>query len=255
MAKKKTTDEQGPIEIAAMAVDMITMYIVGVTPIILNRMTEKAKHELLFPKGKKTAADKAANLKHNPIEEFRASAYRMHDADAETVLAVPATAIKSALRDAALSVPGAVKAEIGRLTWVPGELLSLYGIPKLHMSVTRNSDTNKTPDVRTRTIVPRWAIKVQISYVSSLIRTAAVANLLATAGRTIGIGDWRQGKGAGNYGQFRVCGAADQELREILQHGRADQELALEDAAPYDAETEELLGWFSDECRHRGVGA
>ena len=61
--------------------------ILGTSPFICNRMSQKAWFELLAPQ-KKTAADKAANMKHDPMAEFRNSPYRMASPDAATVLAV-----------------------------------------------------------------------------------------------------------------------------------------------------------------------
>src|SRR6185436_12971031 len=145
------------------------------SPIILNRMSEKAKHELLMPKGRKTAAEKATSLKHKPVDEFRASAYTLKDASRPTFLAILSTAFKGALRTAALDMPGAKKAQIGRLTYIAGEFVGVYGVPKLFMSIVRSADMNKTPDVRTRAIVPQWACRVSITYVQPLIRAQAVA--------------------------------------------------------------------------------
>jgi hypothetical protein len=93
MATKMKTAET-EIQILQMQEGSITCRVVGVTPLIMNRMSEKAKHELLLPKGKKTAADKAANLKHDIYAEFRASAYLDPDPKAPTRLRVMSTAFK-----------------------------------------------------------------------------------------------------------------------------------------------------------------
>src|SRR5262245_21794061 len=92
----------------------------GSTPLILNRMSEKAKRELLMPKGRKTAVDKMTSLKHDPIQEYRASAHRLPE-PSPTLLAIMASACKGAMAGAALDLPGAKKAQIGRLTYVEGD--------------------------------------------------------------------------------------------------------------------------------------
>jgi len=59
-----------------MAVGRASFWLKGKTPIIFNAMSAKAKHDLLLPKGRKTAAEKAQTLKHDPEEEYRNSVYR-----------------------------------------------------------------------------------------------------------------------------------------------------------------------------------
>ena len=228
--------------------------VVGTSPIILNRMSQKALHDLLYPGPRKGAVERATTMKHNPVEEYRASAYTLSDLKAPTLLAILSTAFKGALRSAALDMPGTKKAQIGRLTYIDGEFVGIYGVPKLFMSVTRSADINRTPDVRTRAIVPAWAAYLEVTYVQPLIRAQAVANLLAAAGITIGVGDWRPEKGAGSYGQFRIADANDPEFLDIVKRGgRKVQVDGLEHPTCYDDETTELLSWFEAERPRRAM--
>ncbi len=204
MAIKKQSDES--VQIIEMQTATITVAIVGTSPLILNRMNAKVKFQLLLPPARKTAADKASTLKHDPLAEFRMCPEVLSDPDAPTLLAVPATALKGAMRTAALDLPGAKKSQIGRLTYVEGEFLGVYGTPKVFSTVVRSADINRTPDVRTRCILPEWALIASITYVKPIMRDQAIANLVAAAGITVGIGDFRPEKGAGNYGQFTVVG-------------------------------------------------
>lgn len=252
MAIKKSADS-GEIQIIEINTGTITVAVVGTTPLILNRMAEKAKHELLLPKGKKTAAEKASSLKHDPLAEFRASPVRLRDDNASTLLALPSTAFKGAMRTAALDLPGAKKSQIGRLTYIPGEFVGIYGVPEVFSTIVRSADMNRTPDVRTRCIVPKWAAVLSITFVRPIMREQAIANLLAAAGITVGVGDFRPEKGAGNYGQFEVVGADDPRLLEIMAAGgRAAQLEAMDNPEAYDEDTEELLSWFDVEVRRRG---
>ena len=220
---------------------------------IYNSMSEKTRHELLLPKGKKTAYDKASTLKHEPYEEFRSSIYRLPESRG-TLIGMPSTAFKAALRSAALDVPGSTKAQIGRLTYVPGDYVEIYGTPQLLMSITRNSDMARTPDVRTRAIIPQWACKINIVYTMPLLKQQAVVNLLAAAGIMQGIGDWRPEKGKGDYGQFRICSPSDKDFKAVMKQGRDTQIKAMDEALPYDLETEKLLRWFDVEVETRGFG-
>jgi hypothetical protein len=246
-AKSTTTNETIAIsDVLTVSKGHLDCYVLGTSPIIMNRVSQKAGRELLMPKGKKNATERATTLKHVPLDEFRASPYTLPSGD--TLLAVLSTAFKSALRSAALDMPGMKKTQIGRLTFVDGEYVGVFGVPRLLMSIVRSADMNRTPDVRTRLIVPAWAARVQVTFVEPLIKVQAVANLLAAAGITIGIGDWRPEKGAGDYGQFRLVDRDDATFARIVaEGGRAAQQAAMDTPVAYDAETAEMLEWFTEE--------
>jgi hypothetical protein len=139
------------------------------------------------------------------------------------------------------------------LAYVEGDEIPIYGIPQLLMSVTRSADMNKTPDVRTRAILPKWACRIAIQYTTPLLKEQAIINLLAAAGITQGVGDWRVQKGSGNYGQFSLVSPDDKEfVRIIKEGGKNAQDKAIADPVCYDSETEELLSWFHVETKRRG---
>lgn len=61
------------ISITRLRKALLEVCILGESPIILNRMSEKALRELLYPDANKnTAASRAQRLKHEPWKEFRA---------------------------------------------------------------------------------------------------------------------------------------------------------------------------------------
>ena len=240
-------------EISAIKIQMerVSYCVLGKTPIILNRMSEKAKHDMLCPSGRKTAAEKASSLKHNPYEEFNNSPYILPDG--VTLLAHLATAFKKAIAGAALDIPGAKKAQLSRLMWVEGEKIPIYGIPKLHMAITRSADIGRTPDARTRCIIPEWACRVVVAFPVPILKEQTVSNLFAAAGMIQGIGDWRPEKGSGTFGQFELVDEDDPAFKKIVESGgREAQVQAMKAAEPYDTETEELLSWFVSEVDRRG---
>lgn len=252
MPAARTVDPE--IQILKIREDELTLTVKGKTPLIINRMSEKARHELLMPKGRKTAADKAASLKHYPLEEFRASPYIMPGGnDAPTHLALTAVTFKAAMGTAALDLPGARKAEIGRLVFVVGDYIPIYGEPMVLMSVVRSADMNHTPDIRTRCIIPKWTADITITYNAIKLRETAIANLVAAAGITAGVGDWRPEKGKGAYGKFEVVDRDDLEVQQMRKlWGLKGQRAAMAKPLPYDIETEEMLGWFAAESPKRG---
>lgn len=252
MAVKKT-EESGEIVIQTVDKGVFECFILGTSPLIMNRMSQKVWFELLAPKGKKNATEKASSLKHDPIKEFRDSPYRMPDPKAPTLLAILPTAFKRAMGTAALDTPGAKKAQIGRLVYVEGELLPVYGVPKVFMAITRSADMNRTPDVRTRAILPEWACKLRILFTKPILRETSIANLLAAAGFQSGVGDWRQEKGSGSYGSFKLVSADDKDYKRIVAtQARKAQQEALDHPVAYNDETSEMLAWFEVEIKRRG---
>jgi hypothetical protein len=92
---------------------------------------------------------------------------------------------------------------------------------------------------------------VTVRFVMPTMNETTVARLLETAGLVIGIGDFRQEKGKGNYGQFTLCDKSDVE-GIIKAGGRKAQDAALEKPECYDVESREMLAWFEAERTRRG---
>lgn len=241
------------LDILELQVGRLLVCILGTTPVFMNRMSEKVQHELLFPAAKKNAAARASSLKHSPMDEFRASPYTSEDPTCPTLITFPSSGFKGAMKTAALDLPGSSKAQIGRLVWVEGERVPIYGIPKLAMSVVRCKDINRTPDVRTRAVIPEWACFLAVRYASPILKERAVANLLAASGQIAGIGDWRPEKGSGSYGQFRLVDEDDADFQRIISTGVRDTQVeAMTEPEYFDRETAELMEWYTGEVSRRG---
>jgi hypothetical protein len=246
----KPKDEIAVLEITK---GRLEFFVVGSSPLIMNCVSAKVKQGLLLPSRKKNDAEKQSTLKHDPLAEYRASVYRARDPSSPTLLVHRSVAFKRALATAALDMPGANKAQVGRLTFVIGDEVPIWGVPQLWMTVTRSADIKRTPDIRTRAILAPWATRLTIEFVRPILREQPVANLLGAAGVIVGVGDYRPEKGAGQYGQFRIVHDDDAKLAEIVRTGgRAAQEAALEDPDCYDDESAELLSWYSAEVKRRG---
>jgi len=254
MARTKKTNEQQPteVEILKLQAGRLTFRICGTTPLIYSAMSLKVKQGLLYPH-KKTMAERAATVKHNPFAEFTSSVYKTDEGP--TLLCFPAVAFKRGLASAALDLGGAKKAQIERLVWAIGERVPIWGIPELRMDVVRSADMNRTPDIRTRAILRSWCAELTISYVRPALNDTVVANLLASAGLIRGIGDFRQEKGAGNYGQFSIENSKEEIAimdRLKKEAGRKQQERAMIEPQCFDDETRELLLWWEKEVKRRG---
>lgn len=251
-----TNTKSTVIEIEPIKTQTVIAAIRGISPLLMHRMSEKAKHELLLPRGKKTAAEKASTLKHDPMAEYRSSAHIIADTDSPTLLGVPSSAIKNAMMTAALRVPGAQKTQIAQMVWIEGDMTPVYGIPEIHGAVVRMADINRTPDIRFRAVVPEWAAIVSISFMSPMLNERSILNLLSGAGQVSGLGEMRRQKG-GSYGAFVVTDPEqDETFKRIIEtSGRIEQAAALDEPDAYDAETQELLSWYDNEIEQRGIAA
>lgn len=272
--KKKLSEA----EIVQMSIDLkmheLEACILGTTGFVCNRVSQKSVRELLFPKGRKTAADKATSLKHDPMAEFQASPYiscnfsrnfspvaefqgsvaESLPSQTKTLIEMPAVSFKKAIESIALDVPGATKAQISRNIVAPDNRIPVYGVPQMFMAVVRSADQARTPDVRTRAIIPQWATRVRIRYPHPIFREKVVADYLALAGQLRGVGDGRAERGALSFGLFEIVDPDDPRYLAIVQTGGREAQIAAM-AAPemFDDETEELFSWFQEERLRRGT--
>lgn len=247
MAMPKKT--AGIMEVMEIQTETMFLCLKGKTPILLNRLSAKARRELMYPREEMNAAEKKSTLKHHPFEEYRSSAYQTKQGPTRLIL--PDGAFRRAIASAAVDIPGAAKAQIGRLVNVVGVNVPLFGVPVLHGAIVRNSGMTRTPDTRFRCCVPEWACTIEISYVSSLIKPRVIANLTAAAGTIIGVGDGRPEKGALSYGCFEICDADDPAFKRIMKDGARVQDANLASPSFFDDETEELVTWWVGERKRR----
>lgn len=250
MAKKEVEQE---IVVPALRRGIVKLRIIGQTPMFQNRMAAKAKQQLLVGGRKKTAADRA-QIKHHPIVEFRDSLERMQTG--ETALGLRVVAMKAAMCTAALETSGITKTSAQRLLFMPGDLTPLYGVPQLRMDVVRSADINRTPDVRTRAFLPKWGAELEIHHVLPQLPVSSVVTLACNAGVLVGLGDFRQEKGKGAFGSFRVITAdtQDAEWDELVAEHSREAQLAAIDSPEYaDEDTAELMEYFHGEEKRRAA--
>jgi hypothetical protein len=248
MTNKRTEHSSEAVQILPPQFGEFTAYIRSCKPLIFNALTAKAQREFLLPRGRRDSrAARAEALKHDVLAEYRQSVYRHEGDDVRTRLAFPASAFKKAMADAALDLPNAKKAQIGRLVSV-AEPIYVYGVPKLFITPIRTADMRHTPDLRIRAIVKEWALSLDIRYLTPNLTEGSVINLLNAAGAIIGVGDFRQQKGAGDFGQFEVVNYSDAAYQQLVHScGREAQDQALASPTFYDANSQALYEWYSEE--------
>lgn len=251
MSKKPT--EPATLVIDALKQGRVTMRIIGSTPMYYNAMSVKAKRSLLIGGGKKTAAEKK-EIKHDPETEFRDSVYKTHTGP--TLLAFPAAGIKNGMATAALVTDGVKKTDVQRLIFLPQEKISIWGKPYLRMDIVRSADMNRTPDIRTRAFLPRWCAEIDIAFVTPNLSVHSIASLINNAGLVSGLGDFRQEKGKGSYGTFRLVASEEDEAlwdQITTTEARETQQTALAEPETYDDDTRELWAMLRQERMRRAA--
>jgi hypothetical protein len=253
--KAKKTEDDPVIVVNEIQVAHIRFNILGTSPLVPHAVSAKNKGALLFPPPKKTTAEKASTMKHEPFEEYVEAAYRFRDEDeVPTRLYMPGAAFHSAMAHAAIDMANAKKAQVARLTTITNEKVAVYGVPQIWSTIVRSSDMARTPDVRTLPIIPRWACSIEVEFAQPQLKEASIANLMGAAGKFQGIGDGRPQHGKLSMGRFRLCPDDDPEFMKIKREGtRKAQDLALQNPVYYDIETEQLLSWFLEEKKRRAA--
>lgn len=247
-----TKKTQG-VTIEPLKMKEVQLCILGTEPLIFNRKSPSTMRDLLLPAPPKNRAAKRKELKHDPLREFRESVYTDPRDDAPTRLVFPAPGFKGAAMTAALEIPGATKASTGRLLRVVGYQVAIYGIPQLFMTGVKNLGMNRTPDVRTRAIVPEWATVITVRFPLGTMTETSVANLFAAAGQVCGVGDFRQEKGKGSFGTFSLVNEDDERFLQVVEiGGRDSQDAALANPEAFDDLSAELWTWFEEEIVARG---
>ena len=250
--KTKSKDVEKEMQVVTLQTGRVSFCLLGTAPMIYNSVSMKAKEALLNGDEKKNAAERAGSLKHEPYHEYVASTYRHRDDTHPTRLMVPAGMFKGAMKSAAVRMPGLKRTEISQLVWCEGRDIDVYGVPQIYLSVVRSADIARTPDVRTRAIVPQWCAQISVTYVKPQLSDKAIVNLVAAAGLLAGIGDGKQERGYG-HGTFEIVAENDARFQNIMKAGgRAAQDAALKNPTAYDIETEELLQLHEAAAAKRG---
>ncbi|MBS4060286.1 MAG: hypothetical protein KG029_07810 [Bacteroidetes bacterium] len=187
------------IEIPEVSIKQVAFKIRGISPLIVNRWSEKAKQELLDSHMKK--AKKGHDAK-DPQQIFMSSLYKFKDGKRT---GFPAVAFKAAMIRAGKSVD-MVMTDLRAMFFIHSDedgLVEIDGTPSMREDMVRLNGGK--PDVRFRGEYKDWAITLRISYNSKNISPEQLASLIELAGFGVGVGEWRPEKSAsGTFGLFEL---------------------------------------------------
>lgn len=179
-----------PIDIRHMTID-----VVGDSPLISHKWSEKAKKQMLDKQMKKAKTAKEAK---DPEQDYRESLYEHPDGG----YGFPCVAFKAAAVSACRFSDGMKMTEARGAFHVDGELAKIEGEPEMREDMVRVG--MGTADIRYRGQFPTWRTTLLISYNASSISPEQIMNLMNLAGFGVGVGEWRPEKD-GSYGRFHVA--------------------------------------------------
>ncbi len=216
MATKKNQDVQ-IIEIPEIDIRDAVVSIVGDSPLIMHKWSEKAKKEMLDIQTK--VAKSKGKEARDPEAEYVDTIYFMDELPKEQTAAAvaecvangnrigfPATAFKQcAIMGAYRSGIGIKATEMRAAFSIPDELVEIKGVPTPREDMVRLQGINKPAFIRFRAEVKDWKADIHVKYNAGVINAVQLANLFNLGGFACGVGEWRPERN-GTMGQFHVVG-------------------------------------------------
>lgn len=193
-APKESPPEQ-QIQIPSIEIGRLEIKLVGDSPLIMHKWSEKAKRAMLNRQMKIATQAKEAK---DPEKDYEDSIYRDGDAD----YAFPSIAFKSAIVSACRFTDGTKMTVVRGAVHVEGEFVKIDGTPAPREDMVRIA--MGTADIRYRAEFENWRATVRVSFNKRTLSAAQVVNLFSLAGFGVGVGEWRPEKN-GQFGRFHVA--------------------------------------------------
>lgn len=200
------------IEIPALQLETIKITLVGQSPLIMHKFSEKSK-KMIADKQQGKAKDK--RKAKDPKAEFEAAIYYLGGKKKNARkhrYGFPASAFKQCAVSAARYVDGV------KMTYLKGAFhilgsdvdpslveILVKKAPQMREDTVRIGGFGaKVADLRYRPEFIDWKAELRIQYNVAAITPQQIAHLLNVGGFSIGVGDWRPEK-EGVFGRFNVA--------------------------------------------------
>lgn len=211
MTKKQS--EATVVEIPAINIQTAAIRLVGDSPLIVHKWSEKAKKEILDKQMKK-AKTKGHDVK-DPVRDFIDSVYWLEGEPEEKTEAGFARAIQNGARFGfpsvafkAAAVAAGYRAGVTKnmvsmnaAFHIDGEFVEISGVPQMREDMVRVG--MGVADIRYRGEFTNWSATFSVRYNASAISLEQLVNLFNLGGFACGVGEWRAEKG-GTFGMFHV---------------------------------------------------
>ena len=184
------------IEVLKLDIKTLNVKIIGDSPLICHRWSDKAKKMMLDKHMGKASPGKEHK---SPEADFMSSLYPMGNGK----YGFPSIAFKCAAVDACTSLGKALtKVAVRQAFHIQGELVEIKGTPTMREDMVRVG--MGTADIRYRAEFREWSCVLTIRYNARALSAEQITNLVETAGFAVGVGEWRPEKN-GQNGLFHVA--------------------------------------------------
>lgn len=185
---------QQAVTIPGLQIATFKLTLVGDSPLICNRFSEKAKKQMLDKQMKVAKQAKAAK---DPQKDYEGSLYPL----GKNKFGFPVVGFKAAAVDACSHAEGITKVEARGAFHINGEFAEIQGSPSMR------EDTVKiamgSTDLRYRGEFKTWSTTLEIRHNRNVLTMEQIVNLFNIGGFAIGVGEWRPQRD-GSYGMFHV---------------------------------------------------
>lgn len=196
------TPEVAAVQISKIGAETISVPLVGSTPLIMHRFSEKAKRQMLDA----TQGRKAPKEPKDPEAEYEAAFYKMRDGER---YGFPVIAFKAATVGAARFYGKDVTMTSLRqsifMSGEPGQdglsLTEIIGEPEMREDVVRVGQGGT--DLRYRPMFRDWRAVLTVTYVKSMLTRDSLLSLIDAGGMGVGVGEWRPEK-KGDFGCYSI---------------------------------------------------
>jgi len=195
------TTETPRVEIDEIRAETILVPIIGTSPLIVHRFSEKAKRQMLDNmQGRKSPKEVK-----DPEGEYQAAFYRLKGER----YGLPCIAFKAATiggcrfygKDITMTACKQFiffRGEVGE----DGQMLAeITGEPRMREDVVRVGRGGA--DLRYRPEFPEWSTVLTVTYVTAALTRGSVLSLIDAGGMGVGVGEWRPERD-GDFGTYRI---------------------------------------------------
>lgn len=208
-AAKAPPANEPAIVIERLNAETIAIPIVGMTPLIMHRFSEKAKRQMLDSQ----QGRKSPKRFKDPAADYEAAFHRLKDGRP----GVPAIAFKQATVSAARFFGKDVTmTSLRQYMFFRGEagedgqqMIALIGEPRMREDIVRLG--KGSTDLRYRPEFPEWSATLEITYVKTALNRSSVLSLVDAGGLGVGVGEWRPERN-GDFGTYTIDETRDVEV-------------------------------------------
>ncbi len=186
------------IRIPALEIGKIKVRVVGITPLIVHRFSEKCKKQIEDKQRQKAATSKG---KRDPKAEYNAARYTTQSGKD----AIRGVAFKKAMVSACRHVSGVTMTLALGAFHVDEDLVVIKGKPRMREDFVRIGKTKDTADLRYRPEYKDWSCEFTVSFNKGSLSAEQVVNLLNIAGFHVGVGELRPELSGHRMGCFKVA--------------------------------------------------